>query len=146
MIVEVFIQNDAGSRVKHAYHEKTLAYLGAKPVSRAYPYPYGFILGTTSADGDNLDCFILTNRKLDRATTLACEPIALLEQIEDNVPDHNVLAVPVGEHFEGLDEAIARLREFVAHVFDHVPGKQIGTGRALPVEDALRLVQECADA
>jgi inorganic pyrophosphatase len=146
MTLEVFIQNEAGSSEKHNFDEKTLAYLGSKPVSRAYPYPYGFILGTTSADGDNLDCFILTDRPLDRATTVVCEPIGLLEQIEDNLPDHNVLAVPVGERFERLDEAVERLRDFIAHVFDHVPGKQISTGRVLPAEDALRLIEECNDA
>jgi hypothetical protein len=27
-----------------------------------------------------------------------------------------------------------------------VPGKQISTGRVLPAEDALRLIEECTDA
>jgi inorganic pyrophosphatase len=141
----VFIQNDSGSCEKHSYDEKTLAYLGSKPVSRPYPYPYGFIPGTTTADGDNLDCFILTDKDLRPGMVVSCEPIGLLEQFEDALPDHNVLAVPAGEQCLPLEDCVLRLREFIAHVFDHVPGKQISTGRVLPVEDALRLIAESAD-
>jgi inorganic pyrophosphatase len=54
--MKVFIQNEAGSFIKHAHDEKTLEPRGATRVSRAYPFPYGFILGTTADDGLNVDC------------------------------------------------------------------------------------------
>jgi inorganic pyrophosphatase len=145
VVVQVFIQNEAGLDAKHSYNEKTLEYLGSQRVSRPYPYPYGFILGTTSEDGDNLDCFVITKRKLGRGSIIECQPLALLEQIEDNLADHNVLAVPDGESAKIDQEVVTKISEFILHVFDHIPGKQIGVGRVLPVEDALRLISKCSD-
>ncbi len=57
--IEVFIENEAGFDQKNLYNEKTWEYNKTVPVSRKYPFPYGFILNTTSGDGDNLDCFII---------------------------------------------------------------------------------------
>jgi len=63
--MKVFIENEAGSNQKNLYNEKTLEYRKTVTVSREYPYPYGFILDTISGDGDNLDCFITTDAKLE---------------------------------------------------------------------------------
>ena len=52
MNLKVFIQNEAGSTQKHYHNEKTLQWRRTEKVSRPHPYPYGFILGTTSADGE----------------------------------------------------------------------------------------------
>jgi len=60
--MKVFIQNEAGSSVKRCHNEKTLEFLRTAPVSRPYPFPYGFVLHTTAPDGWNVDCLILTKR------------------------------------------------------------------------------------
>ena len=70
--MKVFIENEAGSNQKNLYNEKTLEYRKTVGVSRKYPYPYGFILETTSGDGDNLDCFILTEKKLKTGSIVNC--------------------------------------------------------------------------
>ena len=54
MIIRVFVQNEAGSMQTHYHDEKTLTYLRSAPVAHAYPYPYGFILGTEARDGCNV--------------------------------------------------------------------------------------------
>ncbi len=64
--MKVFIENEAGSDQKNVYNEKTLEYRETFTVSRKYPFPYGFILKTTSGDGDNLDCFVITEQKLKK--------------------------------------------------------------------------------
>lgn len=53
--MKVFIENEAGSDQKNIYDEKALEYKRSHTISRKYPYPYGFILKTTSGDGDNVD-------------------------------------------------------------------------------------------
>jgi inorganic pyrophosphatase len=126
--VRVFIQNEAGSFIKHSHDEKTLQLKSEAQVSRAYPFPYGFILETTAADGDNVDCFILTKIELRTGQIIECEPIALMEQFEDGQIDHNVLAVLPGEDPKLTSEVKQTLCEFVSHVFDHIPGKKIQTG------------------
>lgn len=126
--MEVFIENESGSNQKNLYNEKTLEYKKTVTVSRVYPYPYGFILNTTSGDGDNLDCFIITTKPLQRGSTMDCEPIALMEQIEDGKEDHNILAILTGEQAELNQEIKDVLTEFVSHVFDHREGKIVRVG------------------
>lgn len=143
--MKAFIQNEAGSRTKNSHNEKTLGWLGASQVSRPYPFPYGFILHTTAEDGDNVDCFVLTGTRLTTGQMMECEVVGLMEQIEDGQTDHNILLVPPGEN-RSLDEhARQLLTEFVSHVFDHLPGKQIAAGKFLGREAALAYISRRKD-
>jgi len=143
--MKVFIQNEAGSFVKHIHHEKTLELKGEEQVSRAYPFPYGFILDTTAEDGDNVDCFVLTRKPLRTGQTVECEAIALMEQNEDDQVDHNVLAALRGEDPKLTSEVEQTLTESVRHVFDHIPGKDIKTGLFLGRSAALEHVAKYRD-
>jgi len=143
--MRVFIQNEARSCQKHLHDEKTLRLQTTVMVSRAYPYPYGFILDTTSGDGDNLDCFVITEKALKTGTVVECEPLALLQQVEDGEEDHNILA-RLPEEWPQIDESVeATFREFISHVFDHVPGKRILVGRLLGKDAAERHIRACQD-
>lgn len=139
--LQVFIENEAGSREKKTFDERTLEHLKTESVSAAYPFAYGFVMGTAGDDGDAVDCFVLTARPLRSGTTLVCKPVALLEKVEDGDADHKVIAVPYGESetVNAADEAV--LRAFVAGVFAHVPGKTTAVGRLLgrdAAEDYIR--------
>ncbi|NKB65984.1 MAG: hypothetical protein GKR89_02875 [Candidatus Latescibacteria bacterium] len=144
--VKVFIQNEAGSKTKNFHNEKTLEYQYSTQVSRPYPYPYGFILDTTADDGCNVDCYILTGQSLPTGTIVDCEPIALLEQIEDDEVDHNILAVMPGETAPDQHEYLAVLTDFIHHVFDHIKGKQIEVGRLLSTQTALDHIKSQSDS
>jgi inorganic pyrophosphatase len=138
--LKVFIENEAGSFVKHLHDEKTLELKGTTQVSRAYPLPYGFILDTSAEDGDNVDCFVLTTRRLRSGEVVDCDPLALMEQIEDGEVDHKILAAMRGEEVE-LDAKTKRvLIEFASHVFDHVPGKRMQVGEFRDREAAVEYV------
>ena len=141
----VFIQTEAGSTTKRRHIDKTLELIGTEVVSRPYPFAYGFIVDTTSGDGDNLDCYVMTKQKLATGSFVDCEAVGLLEQHEDGDEDHNVLAVPVGETGSVSTEIENELRDFIAHVFDHIPGKVISTGRLLGRTDAEALVRRWSD-
>jgi inorganic pyrophosphatase len=67
--MQVFIENQAGSRRKNIYDERTLRHLRTVDVSASYPYPYGFVIGTVSGDADAVDCFVLTSEPLIAGTT-----------------------------------------------------------------------------
>ena len=144
--MRVFIENEAGSSRKNSYDERTLTLVGSAEVSEAYPYPYGFVLGTKSGDGDAVDCFVLTKEPLKSGTMVECEPIALLEQIEDGEIDHKVLAVRPGGDARIDDTAIAALKRFAAGVFAHVPGKRMQVGRVLGRAAAEEFVRKCQPA
>lgn len=133
---KAFIQNEAGSNRKNYHDEKTLQYKETKLVSRAYPYPYGFILGTTAKDGCNLDAYVITNRPLRSGEIVECEPVALMEQFEDGVDDHNVLARLADEDIHLTSEIESLLTDFVLNVFKHVKEKQVSVGRFRSAQDA----------
>lgn len=141
--MKVFIENQAGSDQKNLYNERTLEYKKTITVSRKYPYPYGFILDTTSGDGDSLDCFVLTKQELKTGQVVECEPVGLMEQFENENPDHNVLAVLSGEQIELFIEIKQTLTEFVSHVFDHRPGKVVQVGNFLDKKSALSEIDKC---
>lgn len=136
MTIRVFVQNEAGSNQKNYHDEKTLAFRQSRVVSHAYPLPYGFIIGTDADDGGNVDCFIVTGRSLKSGQIIDCEPIGLMEQIEDGVADHNVLATPLGEHGEVTEAVQAALTEHVLECFRDVKGKQVRVGRFLGIAAA----------
>jgi inorganic pyrophosphatase len=148
--MKVFVENEAGLNIKNLYDEKTLSYKKTVEVSRPYPYPYGFIIDTTSGDGDNLDCFIITEQKLTTGTIYDCEPIGLMEQHETSAggvseEDHNVLAVLEGEQFEVTQKTKETLTEFVSHVFDHLPHKKVTVGEFKDKEFAQQTIDSCQD-
>jgi inorganic pyrophosphatase len=144
--MRVFIENEAGSRRKNTYDERTLRHTGSTEVSAAYPFAYGFVIGTRSGDGDAVDCFVVTGRHLASGEQVDCEPVALLEQIEDGEIDHKLIAVPAGETAPVDETLVAALRNFAANVFAHVPGKRMEIGRLLGREDAAQYVRECRHA
>jgi inorganic pyrophosphatase len=144
--VKVFIENPAGSLIKHIHDEKTLELKATTPVSRAYPLPYGFVLHTTAEDGDNVDCFLLTRRPLDRGVIVDCEPIGLMEQVEDGDVDHKILAAIHNEPVALSDEIRHSLLEFTSHVFDHVPGKVMVVGGFRDKAAAVAYVRQHQDS
>lgn len=143
MPLTVFIQNEAGSNRKNYPDEKTLEYKSSKLVSRPYPFPYGFIIGTAAADGLKLDCFVITSRPLKTGEIVSCEPIGLMEQIEDGLEDHNVLARLSGEDMSVRPEVEAVLADFVRNVFLHVAGKHVVVVKFFGVERALAHIAAC---
>lgn len=141
--MKVFIENEAGFSQKNIFNEKTLEYKKTYPVSRPYPYPYGFIIDTTSGDGDNLDCFVITDKKLKRGDLVDCDIIGLMEQIDDGDEDHNVLASLLDEDVI-IDTAIKTiLTDFVSHVFDHLPNKRVSVAQFLGKVEAEKYIAKC---
>jgi inorganic pyrophosphatase len=146
MIIRVCIQVAAGSHEKHRYNEKTLEYKGMSRVSRPYPYPYGFILGTSGADGDNVDCYLITRERMPAGTIVECEPIGLLEQDEDGEVDHKVLAALPSQEVEIGPGLLQELRDFIYDVFRQYPDVRVRVGDILPREAALHHIQACQEA
>ncbi|TSC76331.1 MAG: hypothetical protein G01um101431_952 [Parcubacteria group bacterium Gr01-1014_31] len=113
--MKVFIEKTAGlNQVKSD---------GATKVMRDYPYPYGYILDTTSGDGENVDCYVITQKKLDIGSIVDAEPVGLDEYFEDGMEDHKVLAALENEPVT-IDAVVrGKLNEFAMHFFDHRPEK-----------------------
>ena len=145
MIIKVFVQNEAGTNIKNIHNEKTLEFIRTETVTGLYPYPYGFILDTTSGDGDNLDCFIITGETLKTGQVVECEPLGIMEQTEDDDIDNNIIAVLSGEKIVIDDKLKQILTDFAMHAFDHIEGRKMSVGRFLGKEKASEHIMECLD-
>ena len=111
-------------------------------VSRPYPYAYGFIIGTCAADGDSVDCYIITKDPLKTGTIVECEQIGLLEQYENGEADHKVLATLPGQHVEINQELLNVFCDFIYGVFTQFPKTRVSVGRILPVQAAINHIQQ----
>lgn len=145
-MIKVCIQVEAGSCDKNLYNEKTLEYKETRRVSRPYPYPYGFILETSAEDGDNVDCYLITNERLKPGTVVECEPIGLLEQHEGEEVDHKILATMPGQDVVVGQELLQELKDFIHAVFAGFPDIDVHVGPILPREAALHYIQAFREA
>lgn len=145
-MITVFIENEAGSQIKHHYNEETFEVIRTEDVGVAYPFPYGFVPRTLAPDGDAADCFVITEESLRTGTRVACSPVALIEQTEGGDTDHNVIAVPVGESAPDLGGVQKAIGYFVERFMVGVPGRESVMGRLLSRDDALTYLETCAAA
>jgi inorganic pyrophosphatase len=141
-MIQVLIQAAAGSSDKNFYNERTLEYLETRHGSRPYPYPYGFIIGKRAADGDCVDCYLITRERLASGSLVECEPIGLLLQDEDGEIDHKVLAAIPGQVVTLGQELLRELQEFIYAIFAQYPDMRVRVGPILPREAALHHLQE----
>ena len=78
-----------------------------------YPVNYGYIPGTISGDGEELDCYILgVFKPID---DFRGEVIAVLHRTDDD--DDKLIVVPKGKRY--TDEQIDALTEFQERWFNH---------------------------
>ncbi len=145
MNIKVIVECQAGSDIKNVFDEVTLKDKESFTVSRAYPFPYGFIQNTKSGDGDCLDCFIITKHPLETKSVVDVEVIGMFEQFETRngirKEDHNILAKFQDEDTEMTDEIRNILREFVLHVWDHRVGKKVEVGAFYGEKEAEVLIE-----
>ena len=144
-MIRVLIQAEAGSPDKMRYDEKTLEPISLGRVCRPYPYPYGFIVSTTAADGDCVDCYVFGSESLKSGTIVDCEIVGLLDQIESGEPDHKVLAVVAGEKPVLPDQVLEVLQEFIYGVFSEYPDSTVTVGPIHSRDAAVQYVRECQD-
>ena len=140
-MIQMLIQVAAGSCDKNFYDERTLEYLETRHGSRPYPYPYGLIIGTSAADGDCVDCYLITSDKLTSGTIVECEPVGLLLQNEAGEIDHKVLAVIPGQDVLVGPELLQELQEFIYAIFAKYPDMEVRVGPILSREAALDHLQ-----
>ena len=140
-MIKVMIQVAAGSCDKNFYDERTLEYKESRQVSRPYPYPYGFILGTNAADGDCVDCYLITRDDVAPGDIVACQSFGLLLQDEAGEVDHKVLASIPGQDVASGEELLRELEEFIFSIFAGYPQVRVRVGPILPREAALLHLQ-----
>ena len=90
--------------------------LGSKHPKHGFIYPinYGFVPGTVSGDGEELDCYLLGVFEPVKEYTGKC--IAIIHRTNDD--DDKLIIAPEGKEYS--DDAINALVEFQEKYFEHV--------------------------
>jgi inorganic pyrophosphatase len=140
-MIQVLIQVAAGSCDRKIYNERTLEYLETRSGSRPYPYPYGFVVGTSAEDGACVDCYLITSEKVSAGAIVECEPIGLLLQDEAGEMDHKVLAALPGQEAAMGPELLQEMQTFICAIFAGHPELRVRVGPILPREAALDHLQ-----
>ena len=140
-MIQMMIQVAAGSCDRRNYDEKNLVYLETWPGTLPYPYPYGFIIGTSAEDGGCVDCYLITSDLVTSGTIVECEPVGLLLQDEGGEIDHKILAVLPGQDVVLGPELVLELQEFIYAIFANASDMKIRVGPLLSREAALDHLQ-----
>jgi inorganic pyrophosphatase len=140
-MIQMMVQVTSGESDRRLYNERTLEYQGTRPGSQPYPYPYGFIIGTSAEDGACVDCYLITKDKVTPDTIVQCEPLGLLLQDEAGEMDHKVLAAIPGQAVVLGPELLQELQDFIYAAFAGRPEMRIRVGPILPREAALDHLQ-----
>jgi len=120
--------------VKHVYDELTFELLDRHEVPAAYPYPYGFLPDHMAADGECVDCYLLTDTPMPAGTVVDAQVVGLIEQWEAGAEDHKVLLLPAdvtppGD--EGLDARVPEaIMAFMRSLFAAFPDMLVTVGPA----------------
>ena len=144
----MFIEAEAGSPDKFDYNETTLEFQKIRRAEAPYPYPYGFILGTLTPEGDGVDCYVISKSYLKTGSSVECTVMGILEFFEGDEIDHKVLAIlPEEAASQPMDEAQrealrTELEKFIYHIFTRYPEMQVRVGRLLPQKSALDYIKQ----
>ena len=141
--VRVFIENLAGSDLKHHHDEERFVVTQVERVGAPFPFPYGFVPGTLAPDGDAVDCFVVTGRPLRTGDLVDAEVVGLMEQTDGGGANHNIVAVLPGDPLPDLSAVRAVLASFITEVFRGLPGRESTAGRLLPVAAAMAYLAAC---
>lgn len=134
--MKVFIEQACEVNKKNVFDKQTGDYIKTVDFHLTYPYAYGYILDTLASDGDELDCYVITNKKLKHSSTIECEPIGMVEYFEDGQADHKIFVVPKGEEGVVTEEAKKKLLEFDSRYFEGQPNRNTHVGDFLGKEAA----------
>jgi len=140
--MKVFIEQACEARKKNIFDKTTKTLTETVDFHITYPYPYGYLLDTKAADGDELDCYVITKTKLQTASIVECDVIGMVEYVEDGMPDHKILVTLKGQRATVDDLVKQALLDFDANFFINQPKKETQVGDFLGAADALAAIKQ----
>lgn len=91
------------------------------PPPYVYPYPYGYIVGTKAADGDDLDIVVLTEKSVMKDTYLDVYIVGVLIMEDEKGMDEKVLCVlpEDADQITDIRDVSAEIQERIAWFFSN---------------------------
>jgi len=139
--VKAVVEVEKGSP-KRAVLDDDFNVLRYREVSASYPFAYGFILNTSSEDGDGIDCYILTDNQLEVGTIIECVPIGLLEVFENEEVDCKIVCIIKDDDFRFEQDHMEQIKRFILQIFKKHPKVNIQFGEYQDGSYAINYVNE----
>jgi inorganic pyrophosphatase len=140
--MKVFLETEKGSKTRTRYDERAFKPKESFEVGYPYPYDYGFIIGTNKKMNDCIDCYIISEQKLYAGSIIECEPVGMIEMMEDGEIDHKVLMMVKDEGIEDTDKIVYVVRGFITNIFNGIPGVEIKLGNLISKRETELFIQE----
>jgi inorganic pyrophosphatase len=135
--LDAIVEIPRGSRNKYEWDDAT----GSIRLDRVlfssvhYPTDYGFIPGTTSADGDALDVLIIVEEPTFPGCRVRIRPIGVLLMRDEKGFDEKILAVPVADpRFDGINEISEIHEHWLAEIKNFFATYKVLEGKETCVE------------
>jgi inorganic pyrophosphatase len=135
--VEAVVEIPRGSRNKYEIdHETGVVRLDRVLFSSVhYPADYGFIPGTTSADGDPLDVLIIVEEPTFPGCRVRIRPIGVLLMRDEKGIDEKILGVPVADpRFDGINDITDLQEHWLLEIRNFFDTYKLLEGKAVAVE------------
>ena len=139
--MKVFVEAERGSNRRYRYNEDTLELEASSELLREYPYAYGFVVGSNTRELDSLDCFIISNRKIEHGAIRECEPIDVFILREDDEMDIKIIARLVDEEVAWSGSMKDEIDDFLYEVFKKFQDVRIEVGRLLGKKRAYEYIE-----
>jgi len=121
--VRVYIEIEQNSNLKYetCKETNTLMLDRVLPPPYVYPYPYGYIVGTRAADGDDLDIVVLTEKPVSKDTYLDVYIVGVLIMEDEKGMDEKVLCVlrEDADRITDIGDVSAEIQERVSWFFSN---------------------------
>lgn len=150
--VNAVIEIPRGSSNKYEYDHQ----LGVFRLDRTlysplyYPFDYGWIAGTMSADGDPLDVLVIGSHPTFTGCVVTCRPLGVLMMRDEKGADEKILARVVHDpRYHGVrrlghvPEHILREIEHFFQVYKTLEKKIVQIGGWQDVEEAQEMINHC---
>lgn len=132
-VVNAVIEVPGGSANKYEYDKSLHLFRLDRPLYSSVHYPgdYGFIPNTLAADGDALDILVLIHEPTFPGCLVESRPVAMLEMLDQQVPDEKILAVAVSSpthsevrrHTDLASHVLREIEHFFA-IYKELEGKR----------------------
>lgn len=150
--VNAVIEIPRGSSNKYEFDQEWGVFRLDRPLYSPlfYPFDYGWIAGTLSADGDPLDVLVIGSHPTFPGCVVTCRPLGVLMMRDEKGADEKILArVAHDPRYHGvrrlghLPEHILKEIEHFFDVYKTLEQKSVTIGEWRDVEEAQHIIEHC---
>jgi inorganic pyrophosphatase len=141
--MKVLIEAQRGSKIRVRYNEIELIEKSRRELRKEYPYYYGFIINTNIDKEDCLDCFVITDKKIEIGSIIECNPQDVFILYEGEEQDIKIIATlnSENEKYE-IENCKSEIDVFLIEVFKEWPDVPITISKLLGKKEAKMYIKK----